>query len=259
VLPAKKVEEIRKGTGKWDLASDGVALVALYQDHEGALRGKNPFTTQDFEQLEAASEWLLDTLNPDGAARTSTPARGEPEDMRDRLWTLLARRYVDLRKIAYYFHGDAFEAFVPKLQSRLASSGKDQDDTEEEEDGDEDDSDEDDAGIPPDGADSPLNPPSERLPVGEAARPPPPHACHGSTGWAGSSQRGSSQRGSWPDRPKEVGGKGEEVVVGRCRGRAGRVAAGVEVIDRSGRNVSATALACEFAADRRSSGASQSG
>jgi hypothetical protein len=48
---------------------------------------------------------------------------------------------------------------------------------------------------------------------------------------------------------KEVGGQGEEEV-GRCKRRAGRVAAGVGVFDRSGRKVSATALACEFAANR---------
>lgn len=42
--------------------------------------------------------------------------------MRDRLWTLLVRRYADLRKIAHYFHGDALEDVTPKLQSRLSRS-----------------------------------------------------------------------------------------------------------------------------------------
>ncbi|MGK4003964.1 hypothetical protein WMF31_15130 [Sorangium sp. So ce1036] len=42
--------------------------------------------------------------------------------MRDRLWTLMVRRHADLRKIGYYFHGDAFEEMTPKLQSRVARS-----------------------------------------------------------------------------------------------------------------------------------------
>ncbi|WP_437760430.1 hypothetical protein [Sorangium sp. So ce1389] len=122
LLPKDVVAEIRAGTGKYDLASDGMALAHLYQEHADALRGKHPFTQEEFDQLREASEWLLDTLTPEGARRPATKQRGEAENMRDRLWTLLVRRYADLRKIAYYFHGDAFEDVAPKLQSRLSSS-----------------------------------------------------------------------------------------------------------------------------------------
>ncbi|WP_437987239.1 hypothetical protein [Sorangium sp. So ce117] len=45
--------------------------------------------------------------------------------MRDRLWTFLVRRYADLRKIGYYFHGDAFEEVTPKLLSRASSTAVD--------------------------------------------------------------------------------------------------------------------------------------
>ncbi|XXY49771.1 hypothetical protein WME91_01275 [Sorangium sp. So ce269] len=122
LLPKEVVVEIRAGTGKYDLASDGMALAHLYEEHAAALRGKHPFTQEELEQLREASEWLLDTLTPEGARRPAAKQRGEAEKMRDRLWTLLVRRYVDLRKIAYYFHGDAFEDVTPKLQSRLSSS-----------------------------------------------------------------------------------------------------------------------------------------
>ncbi|WP_437538575.1 hypothetical protein WME79_21705 [Sorangium sp. So ce726] len=42
--------------------------------------------------------------------------RGQAETMRERLWTLLVRRYADLRKIGYCVHGDAFEEVTPKLR-----------------------------------------------------------------------------------------------------------------------------------------------
>ncbi|MGK3983480.1 hypothetical protein WME99_10605 [Sorangium sp. So ce136] len=122
LLPRDVVAEIRAGTGKYDLASDGMALPHLYEEHADALRGKHPFTQEELDQLREASEWLLDTLTPDGARRPAAKQRGEAENVRDRLRTLLVRRYVDLRKIAYYFHGDAFEDVAPKLQSRLSSS-----------------------------------------------------------------------------------------------------------------------------------------
>ncbi|KYF87983.1 hypothetical protein BE20_02800 [Sorangium cellulosum] len=80
--------------------------------------------------MREASEWLLDTLTPEGARRPAAKQRGEAEKMRDRLWTLLVRRYADVRKIAYYFHGDAFEDVTPKLLSRLSSSAA-EDDSEE--------------------------------------------------------------------------------------------------------------------------------
>lgn len=120
LLPKDVVAEIRAGTGKYDLASDGMALAHLYDEHAEALCGKHPFTREELEQLREASEWLLDTLTPDGARRPVAKQRGEAEKVRDRLWTLLVRRHADLRKIAYYFHGDAFEDVAPKLQSRLS-------------------------------------------------------------------------------------------------------------------------------------------
>ncbi|WP_437974563.1 hypothetical protein WMF11_39925 [Sorangium sp. So ce295] len=52
--------------------------------------------------------------------------------MRDRLWTLLVRRHADLRKIGYYFHGDAFEDVTPKLQSRIVKGAVEEEVDEEE-------------------------------------------------------------------------------------------------------------------------------
>ncbi|XYH95640.1 hypothetical protein ACMHYB_48875 [Sorangium sp. So ce1128] len=131
LLPRDVVAEIRAGSGKYDMASDGMALAHLYEEHADALRGKHPFTREEFDQLREASEWLLDNLTPDGARRPATKQRGEAEAMRDRLWTLLVRRHADLRKIGYYFHGDAFEDVTPKLQSRVVKAAVEEADEEE--------------------------------------------------------------------------------------------------------------------------------
>ena len=121
LLPADEVAAIRAGSGKYDMASDGVALVRVYGEHADAVRGRHPFTAEEFEMLRVASEWLLDNLTPDGARRPVERTRGDAAEMRDRLWTLLLRRHSDLRAIGYYFHRDEFEAFTPKLQSRLGA------------------------------------------------------------------------------------------------------------------------------------------
>ncbi|WP_437753707.1 hypothetical protein [Sorangium sp. So ce1389] len=122
---------LRAGSGKYEMASDGMALAHLYEEHADALRGKHPFTREELDLLREASEWLLDNLTPDGARRPAAKQRGEAEAMRDRLWTLLVRRHAELRKIGYYFHGDAFEDVTPKLQSRVVKAAVEEADEEE--------------------------------------------------------------------------------------------------------------------------------
>ncbi|WP_437517286.1 hypothetical protein [Sorangium sp. So ce1099] len=159
LLPKDVVAEIRAGSGKYDLASDGMALAHLYEEHADALRGKHPFSQEELEQLREASEWLLDTLTPEGARRPAAKQRGEAEKMRDRLWTLLVRRYADLRKIAYYFHGDTFEDVTPKLQSRVSSAAvKDVGEEVEAEEGIDEDADDDGSGDAGEQAPIPLSP-----------------------------------------------------------------------------------------------------
>ncbi|WP_437775099.1 hypothetical protein [Sorangium sp. So ce1097] len=144
LLPRDVVAEIRAGSGKYDMASDGMALAHLYDEHADALRGKHPFTREELDQLREASEWLLDNLTPDGARRPAAKQRGEAEAMRDRLWTLLVRRHADLRKIGYYLDGDAFEDVTPKLQSRVVKAAATEEADEEE--ADEEEADEEEAG-----------------------------------------------------------------------------------------------------------------
>ncbi len=109
LLPRDVVAEVRAGSGKYDMASDGMALAhLLYDEHADALRGNTPHA-EEFELLREASEWLLDNLTPDSARRPAAKQRGEAEAMRDRLGRSWSERHADLRKIGYYLHGDAFE------------------------------------------------------------------------------------------------------------------------------------------------------
>jgi hypothetical protein len=120
LLDKQRVKDIRKGSGKFDMAEDGMALAALFAEHAEALKGRHPFTAEEIEQLRRTSEWLIDNLNPAGArAESKKRGRSPAEDARDRLWTLVVRRHEHLRKIAYYFHGDEWEEVAPRLLSRV--------------------------------------------------------------------------------------------------------------------------------------------
>jgi len=109
------------GSGKFDMATDGVDLVAVYRENRDAIRGMHPFSDEEIEALETNSEWLIEHLTPDGA-RAEAKKKSPAEDVRDRLWTLMLRRHPHLRKIGYYLHGDDVDLYVPKLQSRVAQA-----------------------------------------------------------------------------------------------------------------------------------------
>jgi hypothetical protein len=120
-LDKQRVAQIRAGSGKYDMARDGLDLVELFTENAAALKGEHPFTIEELEKLRATSEWLLENLTP-GGARVETRTKAAAEDARDRLWTLMLKRHPHLRVIGYYFHGDDLDAHVPKLQSRVAQA-----------------------------------------------------------------------------------------------------------------------------------------
>lgn len=119
LLSREVVANIRSGSGKYDTASDGAALYALYKENAAKLKGLHPFKAEEFERLHTASQWLLAHLTP-GGARPKTPSKKrDAEDMRDRLWTLVVERHAELRVIGYYKFRDAFDTHTPKLQARV--------------------------------------------------------------------------------------------------------------------------------------------
>ncbi len=120
-LDPDRVAKIRANSGKFDRAKDGVELVELYAAKADKLTGLHPFAQAEFDKLGERSEWLLDNLTPDGA-RKETKKRTALEDERDRLWTLVLKRHPSLRAVGYYFHGEDFEAYTPKLLSRVTQA-----------------------------------------------------------------------------------------------------------------------------------------
>ena len=118
-LPLDKVAKIRSGSGKYDIASDGVALADLFATHVAKVKGKHPFSDENFATMREASEWLLDRLTPAGAKKAPKGKDGAA-DLRDRLWTLLVKGHADLRVMGYALFHDEFDVKVPKLQSQAA-------------------------------------------------------------------------------------------------------------------------------------------
>jgi hypothetical protein len=123
ILPREEVAKIRAGTGKYDIASDGIALADLFAAHADTVKGKHAFTDQDFAEMREAAEWLLDHLTPTGAKKTPS-AKSDAADLRDRLWTLLVAGHSDLRVMGYVMFRDDFDTKVPKLQSQTTTAPK---------------------------------------------------------------------------------------------------------------------------------------
>ncbi|WP_437591114.1 hypothetical protein [Sorangium sp. So ce1000] len=134
LLDKERVAQIRAGTGKYDMARDGMELAALFTRQAGALKGLHPFSREEIEKLGRTSEWLLENLTPAGArVEVKKKERSSAEDARDRLWTLIVLRHQHLRRIGYYFHGDDFEQITPRLLARVQSTqgGEQQQDPED--------------------------------------------------------------------------------------------------------------------------------
>jgi hypothetical protein len=133
-LDPAAVATIRAGSGKYDMAEDGVALATMFLERAKELKGLHPFTEEELKALCQRSEWLLENLTPAGA-RTE-PKKREPspsEDDKNRLWTLVVQDHPWVLKIGYYHHGDDFESYTPRLQARVASVANAEEPDEEEE------------------------------------------------------------------------------------------------------------------------------
>ena len=118
------VEKILAGKGKLDMARDCVALAALFTNNAASLKGKHPVTAAQIKEAAEVGTKLLGLLKP-GRAKPTRVAPNEAAVDRDRLWTLLLRRYDALwRAGAYLFGRDAVDAKVPALQASRGAGKK---------------------------------------------------------------------------------------------------------------------------------------
>lgn len=120
LITSEEIASIEAGKGTTDMAEDAVAIATLLRQ----VRKKNKRLQQrildddEIESLEGYGNWLLDNLTPSGGRRPRKAA-SEQSVQRNAIAALLRERYQVLRGIAYVFHGDAFDQFVPPLLSSL--------------------------------------------------------------------------------------------------------------------------------------------
>lgn len=65
---------------------------------------------------------LLKVLKP--AKKEKSPELADAQDARDRLWTLLAERHLELRRLGMFVWADDVDAHVPTLQAHRGGARK---------------------------------------------------------------------------------------------------------------------------------------
>lgn len=118
LLPAAKVNKIRKGRGAIDRAKDCVELAAFFKENAEAIRGKSPISAAEVKRAGEVGAELLNVLKPKGSTRD--PKTKEQKDAiadRDRLGTLLAQRYDPVRRAGGWLFGADIDDHVPLLGS----------------------------------------------------------------------------------------------------------------------------------------------
>jgi hypothetical protein len=122
LVPADRVRAIRAGTGPLDTARDAVAITGMFVEFAEAVSGKHPFTPEHFTTLSTEGSWLVRELQPQRAIRVKDERDGAAV-IRDRLWTLLQRRYEALREAAVVLFGlRRLDEYVPLLQARQVAA-----------------------------------------------------------------------------------------------------------------------------------------
>lgn len=97
-----------------DLQS-GAAWLAAHPD----ICARLPLRPEQLARADALAAELVPRLRPRGARRR--PERNDAIEIRNRLWTLLVRRYREVRRVAYWIWGDEFDAYAPPLGSRFGA------------------------------------------------------------------------------------------------------------------------------------------
>ncbi len=115
VDPARLVQ-IREGSGYVDLATDCIALGALYEERWSDIVGKTAITQQEVARASVLGTTLLEAL---GARQASLPAP-DASDRRQRAFSLFFKVYEEAsRGIAFLrFREDDVEEIVPSLYQK---------------------------------------------------------------------------------------------------------------------------------------------
>ena len=120
---------VRRGDGAADTAEDCVALARLLAPHVEAVedrkkkkqkKGKGRLSAKKLAEAAEIGAELARRLRPGDRPGhgDEAPDVQEALEMRDRLWTLLNERYVDLWRVGAYLFGPEVDDRLPSLQSR---------------------------------------------------------------------------------------------------------------------------------------------
>ena len=119
LLPEEPVDRIASGRGDVDAVEDIIALVALFRQHEPALKNRMVVTPEMLDEAERLAAGLQEELRPKGALSKAKSIDAEIAAAtldRNRLWTLLKRSYAELQRVAAFLGIGP----VPSLYSRQA-------------------------------------------------------------------------------------------------------------------------------------------
>ncbi len=123
LLPAEQVAALEEGQGLYDHGQDAISLASLLRTHAAAIADLHPFTPEHLATMESLGSWVCEAVTPGGARAKKRAVAGSPADLRDRLWTLLKRRYAELRRAGIELFGeDEVDAYVPRLNSHARTT-----------------------------------------------------------------------------------------------------------------------------------------
>jgi hypothetical protein len=118
LLPKDRVRAVRAGKGKLDKARDCVDIAGIFREYAAALANKHPFTDAQIDDLAKTGTWLVEAIQPKGAARPAAQ-RHPASQIRDRFWRLVDERHDKLRTAGVVLFGiKHVDEMVPPLQSR---------------------------------------------------------------------------------------------------------------------------------------------
>jgi hypothetical protein len=115
LLDRAVVAKTLAGFGPLDSARDCVALATLLGKHAAAVQAKTSVTGATIEEAEKVGEDLIERLKPSRTRTTHAAAVAA----RDKLWTLLLRRYDTLWRVGAFVLGpEVNDKIVPTLRAK---------------------------------------------------------------------------------------------------------------------------------------------
>lgn len=118
LVDGAQLAQIKTGTGHLDLATDLIALSALFRRSWEQVQGKTLITREDLEEATRIGTALLGALG----AKDNAAVRAAPEltERKHRAFTLLVRAYNDARRALMYlrFDMDDVDVIAPSLYKK---------------------------------------------------------------------------------------------------------------------------------------------